>query len=98
MLRSQPLTGKCRFKSVRMVKGLKDWECCECDRLIPKRTEHQYVRGMWGFSDLEFRTCQECIERWDELIAANPDFDFTPFDHGSLNEAIAYLAQQTKVA
>lgn len=90
-MRKTPLIGKCRFKSVRMVKGLKDWECCECDRLIPKRTEHQYVNGMWGFSKLEFRTCLDCVDRWDDLKANNPNFDFAPFMNGDLEEAIAYL-------
>jgi hypothetical protein len=47
---------------------------------------------MWGFSELEFRTCLDCVDRWDELKAANPNFDFAPFMNGDLEEAIAYFS------
>ena len=98
-MRKQPLIGACRCKTMRMVKGRKDYECCECNAILGKGIVHQVVYGIWGNSNLEFRTCPDCLDRWEDLIAKYPDFNFTPFNHGDLNEAIAYLESlNTEVA
>ena len=76
---------------MRMVKGRKDYQCCECNAILGKGALHQVVNGIWGNSTLEFRTCEDCLDRWEELLAKYPKFDFAPFNHGDLNEAIAYL-------
>ena len=98
-MRKQPLTGACRCKTMRMVKGRKDYECCECNAILSKGTVHQLSKGIWGNSNLEFRTCEDCLNRWEQLIADYPDFNLTPFNHGNLNEAIVYneLQQAFKI-
>jgi len=92
--RTSPLIGRYRFKKVKMVKGRQDWNCCECNVLLPKGLVHQHVKGMWGQSELEFRTCDRCIDQWDELKEKYPDRALLPFTHGDLFEAIAYLTSQ----
>jgi hypothetical protein len=89
-MRTHPLIGACRCKTMRMVKGRKDYECCECNVILGKGTVHQFVQGIWGNSSLEFRTCPDCLDRWEKFIDENPNFNLTPFNHGNLNEAIAY--------
>ena len=98
-MRTHPLIGACRCKTMRMVKGRKDYECCECNAILGKGTVHQLAKGIWGNSNLEFRTCEDCLNRWEKLIADYPDFNLTPFNHGNLNEAIAYneLQQAFKI-
>lgn len=90
-MRTSPLIGRLRYKSSRIIKGRKDYNCCECNVLLGKGAEHQYTRGMWGFSELEYRTCLDCVDRWDDLKANHPNFDFAPFMNGDLEEAIAYI-------
>lgn len=90
-MRETPRLGKYRYKANRIVKGRKDYNCCECNVLLGKGAVHQHTKGMWGFSELEFRTCLDCVDRWDELKANNPNFDFAPFMNGDLDEAIAYV-------
>ena len=91
-MREVPLIGKFRYKSSKLVKGRNDYECCECNAILGKGAQHQYTKGMWGFSELEYRTCLNCTERWDELKSLNPNFNFSPFMNGDLNEATNYIA------
>lgn len=94
-MRSQPLIGRCHWQSApKIVKGRKDYECCECNVALGKGSKHEYVSGIWGNSNLEFRTCLECVDRWKDLIVKHYGVNFTPFNHGDLNEAIAYVEFQ----
>jgi hypothetical protein len=91
-MRDQPLIGRCHWQAApRIVKGRKDYECCECGVKLPKGTRHEYTQGIWGNLNLEFRTCLECVDRWKALVVKYYGFDFAPFLYGDLNEAIAYL-------
>lgn len=91
-MRTQPLIGRCHWQSApKIVKGRKDHNCCECNVLLGKGTRHEHVSGIWGNSNLEFRTCLDCVDRWKDLYIKYYGYDFAPFTFGNLNEAIAYL-------
>lgn len=97
-MRNQPLIGKCHWRSAPVIrKGRKDYECCECGISLPKGTHHEHISGIWGNSNLEFRTCLDCVDRWKKLIVDNYGYDFAPFTNGDLNEAIAYIEFQKAV-
>ena len=53
------------FKS-KIVKGRKEYECCECYEIIPKSKKHESASGLSNGEFWNYRTCNACCEIRDE--------------------------------
>ena len=51
-----------KFYESTTVKGRKDYQCCECLRVIEKGEQHQYSKGLWEGHFSNFRTCKTCCD------------------------------------
>lgn len=54
-----PASGTFRSK---VVKGRKDYRCCECSRPLPKGTIHHADTGLWDGGWDTYRTCMLCAQ------------------------------------
>lgn len=46
----------------------KDIRCCECLKIIPARTEHEYFFGRWNGEYGGYRTCLDCVSVRDAIL------------------------------
>jgi hypothetical protein len=59
--------------TVKVVKGRKEYKCCECDDVIVKGERHEYVRMLYDGSWSTYRTCIPCVNiRKDLWCGSSP--------------------------
>ena len=73
--------------SAKIVKGRKDYECCECGEAIAKKEKHESAGGLVCGEFYNYRTCLACYEIRSEY--ARNGFYF-----GGLWEAMNEVCQE----
>ena len=46
----------------KIVKGRKEYKCCECSDVILKGDKHERVKGLWDGDFNTYRTCLFCLK------------------------------------
>lgn len=56
----------------KIVKGRKDWKCIECHEVIPKGTEHHWLKSLFEGAWEEDRWCMRCDAIREDAVPCAP--------------------------
>ncbi len=84
------------IENIKVVRGKRDYRCCECRDPIPKGTEHEAYGGLWDGIFETYRTCIACRDLREALRPImRQAWGEDCFTFGHVRETISELRQHS---